>query len=213
LIITVSPLRSKVIASIPACLKNSISAGIGLFITFIGLINSRIINVFGGDPTGYTDLGAITKGAPLLTIIGLLIIGILIAKKVKGAIFIGIIATTVIGIPFGITTFSGELSLNFGAISETFFAMDFHGLFALGVLPLITAVLSFTIVDMFDTVGTLIGTAGNAGMLDKDGNLPGGDKALIADAIATCVGACMGTSTVTTYVESSTGIQEGGRTG
>jgi AGZA family xanthine/uracil permease-like MFS transporter len=213
LIITISPLRSKVIASIPACLKNSISAGIGLFITFIGLINSRIINVFGGDPTGYTDLGAVTKGAPLLTIIGLLIIGILIAKKVKGAIFIGIITTTIIGIPFGITTFSGELSLNFSAISETFLAMDFHGLFALGILPLITAILSFAIVDMFDTVGTLIGTAGNAGMLDKDGNLPGGDKALIADAIATCVGACMGTSTVTTYVESSTGIQEGGRTG
>ncbi len=91
-----------------------------MFITFIGLINSRIINVFGGDPTGYTDLGAVTKGAPLLTIIGLLIIGILIAKKVKGAIFIGIITTTIIGIPFGITTFSGELSLNFSAISKHF---------------------------------------------------------------------------------------------
>lgn len=213
LIITISPLRSKVIASIPACLKNSISAGIGLFIAFIGLINSGIINVFGGTPTGYTDLGGITKGAPLLTIIGLLIMGILIAKKVKGAIFIGIIATTIIGIPFGITTFSGTTSLNFSAISETFFAMDFHGLFSLGVLPMITAVLSFTIVDMFDTVGTLIGTASNAGMLDEKGNLPGGDRALIADAVATCIGACMGTSTVTTYVESSTGIQEGGRTG
>jgi AGZA family xanthine/uracil permease-like MFS transporter len=100
-----------------------------------------------------------------------------------------------------------------GNLRMTVLQFDFSGIFSMGVLPLITAVISFLIVDMFDTVGTLLGTAGNAGMLDENGNLPHGDRALIADALATCVGACLGTSTVTTYVESSTGISEGARTG
>lgn len=114
----------------------------------------------------------------------------------------------------GITTMPETITMShIGNISMTAFQLDFGGVLSVGVLPLITAVMSFFIVDCFDTVGTLLGTAGNAGMLDKDGNLPGGDRALIADAIATCVGACLGTSTVTTFVESSTGIQEGGRTG
>ena len=100
-----------------------------------------------------------------------------------------------------------------GKISEVAFKFDFGGIFSNGVLPLITAVLSFAMVDCFDTVGTLLGTAANANMLDKDGNLPGGDRALMADAIATCTGACLGTSTVTTFVESASGISEGARTG
>lgn len=138
----------------------------------------------------------------------------MIAHKVKAAIFIGIIITTVIGIPMGITTMPESVTMsNIGNIGLTAFQLDFGGIMSFGPLPLITAVISFFIVDCFDTVGTLLGTAGNAGMLDKDGNLPGGDRALIADAVATCVGACLGTSTVTTFVESSTGIQEGGRTG
>ncbi|MBS5645380.1 MAG: NCS2 family permease, partial [Clostridiales bacterium] len=98
-------------------------------------------------------------------------------------------------------------------LAPTFFQLDFGGLFSHALLPVITAIITFMIVDMFDTVGTLIGTAESAGMLDEKGNLPKGDKALIADAIATCVGACLGTSTVTTFVESSTGISEGARTG
>ncbi|MCI8550715.1 MAG: NCS2 family permease [Lachnospiraceae bacterium] len=214
LVVTVSPLRSKIIASIPVCLKDAISVGIGLFIAFIGLLNAGIVKCIGPDPSSYTDMGAITKGSALLAIIGLLITGILIAHKVKAAIFIGIIATTIIGIPMGITVMPESMTMsNIGNISMTAFQLDFGGVMSMGVLPLITAVVSFFIVDCFDTVGTLLGTAGNAGMLDKDGNLPGGDRALIADAIATCVGACLGTSTVTTFVESSTGIQEGGRTG
>ncbi len=215
LVITVSPLRSKIIAAIPACLKDAISVGIGLFIAFIGLLNAGIVQCVGAEgSSGYTDMGAITKGSALLALIGLLITGVLIAHKVKAAIFVGIIITTVIGIPMGITSMPESVTMsNIGNISLTAFQLDFGGIMSFGPLPLITAVISFFIVDCFDTVGTLLGTAGNAGMLDKEGNLPGGDRALIADAVATCVGACLGTSTVTTFVESSTGIQEGGRTG
>ena len=214
LIVTVTPLRGMIIASIPAPLKNAISVGIGLFICFIGMLNAGIVQCFGPENGSYTDMGAITKGGALLALIGLLITGILIVYKVKAAIFIGIIITTIIGIPMGITTMPETITMShIGNISMTAFQLDFGGVLSVGVLPLITAVMSFFIVDCFDTVGTLLGTAGNAGMLDKDGNLPGGDRALIADAIATCVGACLGMSTVTTFVESSTGIQEGGRTG
>ena len=214
LIVTVTPLRGLIIASIPAPLKNAISVGIGLFICFIGMLNAGIVQCFGPENGSYTDMGTITKGGALLALIGLLITGILIVYKVKAAIFIGIIITTIIGIPMGITTMPETFTMShIGNISMTAFQLDFGGVLSVGVLPLITAVMSFFIVDCFDTVGTLLGTAGNAGMLDKDGNLPGGDRALIADALATCVGACLGTSTVTTFVESSTGIQEGGRTG
>lgn len=214
LLISLSPLRSKIIESIPVCLKNAISAGIGLFIAFIGLLNSGIVQCFGPEGGSYTDMGAITGGSALLAIIGLLITGILIAYKIKGAIFIGIIVTTIIGIPMKVTMIPDSFTMNgLSSLSLTAFQLDIPGAFSLGIVPLLTAVISFAIVDMFDTVGTLLGTASNAGMLDEKGNLPGGDKALIADAIGTIFGSLMGTSTVTTFVESSTGIQEGGRTG
>ena len=210
LVVAVSPLRSKIIASIPAPLKAAISAGIGLFICLVGLLNAGIITANGN----LLDMGNITSGSGLLALIGLIVTGILMAWKVKGALFIGIIITTLIGIPMGVTNVS-NISLSFSGISmaPTFFKLSFSGLLSLGVLPLLTSVITFAICDCFDTVGTLIGTAGGAGMLDKDGNLPGGDRALIADAIATCTGALLGTSTVTTFVESSTGVSEGARTG
>ena len=214
LLITISPLRSKIIESIPTCLKNAISAGIGLFIAFIGLLNAGIVQCFGPEGGSYTDMGNIISGTALLALIGLLVTGILIAHQVKAAIFIGILITTVIGIPMGITTIPDSFTMSgIGNLSLTAFKLDIPGTMSMGFLVLFTQVISFAIVDMFDTVGTLLGTAGNAGMLDKDGNLPGGDKALIADAVGTIFGALMGTSTVTTFVESSTGIQEGGRTG
>lgn len=214
LLITISPLRSKIIASIPTCLKNAISAGIGLFIAFIGLLNAGIVQCFGPEGGSYTDLGAVAGGTALLALIGLIITGILIAYKVKAAIFIGILITTVIGIPMGITTIPDSFTMSgIGNLSMTAFKLDLPGTLSMGVPLLIVSVISFAIVDMFDTVGTLLGTAGNAGMLDENGNLPGGDKALIADAVGTIFGSLMGTSTVTTFVESSTGIQEGGRTG
>ena len=217
LIIAITPLRSKIIEAIPAPLKAAISAGIGLFIAFIGAICSGSGLIFLDGESNITGLNLKVDGAfnmtAILIIIGIIITAILLAWKVKGALVIGIIASTIIGIPMGVTqipeTFVNTVQLN------TVFQFDFGGLFAAqaGILGAITAVISFLIVDMFDTIGTLVGTAGNAGMLDEKGALPGGDRALIADAIATCVGACLGTSTVTTFVESSTGIAEGGRTG
>lgn len=209
LAVTVSPLRKQVINAIPAPLKNAISAGIGLFIALVGLLNAGI--VVAND--NLLDLGKITSGAPLLALIGLLVTGILMACKVKAAMLIGILITTVIGIPMGLTVMPEEITLSSFSVAPTFMKMDFAGLLSMGVLPLVTAIITFSICDMFDTVGTLIGTAGNAGMLDENGELPRGDRALVADALATCVGACMGTSTVTTFVESSTGISEGARTG
>lgn len=220
LIVTVSPARSKIISSIPAPLKSAISAGIGLFIAFIGLLNADIVKLIGDTvvdgvvvATDYSDMGAITSAGPLLALIGVVVTGILMAWKVKGAMVIGIIVTTIIGIPMGITKMPEEITMSNVTLLPTLFKFDFPGLMKVGLLPLATSVVTFAMCDCFDTVGTLIGTAGNAGMLDKDGNLPRGDRALIADAMATCVGACLGTSTVTTFVESSTGISEGGRTG
>ncbi len=221
LAISLTPLRGKIIAAIPQGLKSAISAGIGLFIAFIGAINSGTGIIYLSGETNITGLNLKVDGAwnmnALLIIIGIIIISVLLAWKVKGALVIGIIATTIIGIPMGVT----QLPESFGALFnsgiklDTFMKLDIGGLFANGgtIIAALTAILSFFVVDVFDTIGTLIGTAGNAGMLDKDGNLPGGDKALIADAIATCAGACLGTSTVTTFVESSSGISEGGRTG
>lgn len=220
LAIAVSPIRSKIISSIPAPLKAAISAGIGLFICFIGLLNADIVKLTGDTivdgvvvGTDYSDLGAILTSGPALALIGVLITGVLMAWKVKGAMFLGIIATTLIGIPMGLTHAPASLTENAITLAPTLFKFDFGGLVSHGVLPMITAIVTFAMCDCFDTVGTLIGTASNAGMLDKDGNLPHGDKALVADACATVVGACLGTSTVTTFVESSTGISEGGRTG
>lgn len=219
LIIAVSPLRGKIISSIPGFLKSAISAGIGLFIAFIGLLNVSLVGFGAGVPAlqflvddGTGNMVANTAG--ILTIIGLLITAILMAYKVKGAIVIGILVTTVIGFPMGVTTLPDSITMSvFKDFGEVAFKLDIPGVMAKGILPLVTAVISFALVDCFDTVGTLIGTAKNAGMTDKNGNLPGGDRALIADAIATCCGACLGTSTVTTFVESSTGISEGARTG
>ena len=219
LVIAVSPLRSKIISSIPGFLKSAISAGIGLFIAFIGLLNVKLVGFGAGVPAlqflvddGTGNMVANTAG--ILTIIGLLITAILMAYKVKGAIVIGIIITTIIGFPMGETHLPDAITMSvFKELGEVAFKLDIPGVMAKGILPLVTAVISFALVDCFDTVGTLIGTAKNAGMTDKNGNLPGGDRALIADAIATCCGACLGTSTVTTFVESSTGISEGARTG
>ena len=219
LVVSVSPLRSKIISSIPGFLKSAISAGIGLFIAFIGLLNVKLVGFGAGVPAlqflvddGTGNMVANTAG--ILTIIGLLITAILMAYKVKGAIVIGIIITTIIGFPMGETHLPDAITMSvFKELGEVAFKLDIPGVMVKGILPLVTAVISFALVDCFDTVGTLIGTAKNAGMTDKNGNLPGGDRALIADAIATCCGACLGTSTVTTFVESSTGISEGARTG
>ena len=212
-LISISPLRSKIIESIPASLKSAISAGIGLFIALIGMLNVGIVTA----NNNLLDLGAITGGPALVALIGLVITAVLMAYKVKGALFLGIIITTIVGIPFGVTTFPESITFSgFSTLAPVFgkvFTEGFNGLLGHGVLALLTAIITFAICDCFDTVGTLIGTAKAAKMLDENGNLPTGDKALIADAVATMAGAVLGTSTVTTFVESSTGISEGGRTG
>lgn len=211
--ISISPLRSKIIEAIPASLKSAISAGIGLFIALIGMLNVGLVTA----NNNLLDLGNITAGPALVALIGLVITAILMAYKVKGALFLGIIITTIVGIPFGVTTFPESITFSgFSTLAPVFgkvFTEGFNGLLGHGVLALLTAIITFAICDCFDTVGTLIGTAKAAKMLDENGNLPTGDKALIADAVATMAGAVLGTSTVTTFVESSTGISEGGRTG
>jgi len=209
--ITLSPLRNKIIEAIPAQLKRAISVGIGLFIALIGLINAGIVTA----NNNLLDLGAITSGAPLLALIGLAITAILLVFKIRGAILYSIIATTVIGIPLGVTSTAVTFNFENLSLAPTFFQLSFTGLTALGIFPLITSILTLCMCDCFDTVGTLTGCAAGCDMLDEDGNMKSKDmsRALTADAIATCTGSLLGTSTVTTFVESSTGVATGARTG
>lgn len=215
LAIAVSPLRKKIIAAIPMGLKAAIGAGVGLFIAFIGF-NSALVSLGPPEPSlQWVINGAVNHGA-LLTLIGIIITAVLMARRVRGAIFIGILLTTLIGIPMGVTTLPTSFTTSDISLSYTFLQMDFAGAIPrhlTAVLPFATAMISLVIVEVFGVVGTLIGTADNAGMLDKDGNLPQGDRAIVADAIATLTGAAIGTSTVTTYIESAAGISEGAKTG
>jgi len=198
--------RAAIVDAIPNTLKNAISAGIGLFIAFIGLQSSGI--VVNNDAT-LVGIGHITSGTALLTLIGLVITSVLLIRKVKGALLIGIIATAVIGIPMGITTYSGIMDVP-PSPAPLFFKFDFSQIFTFKML---IVTFTFLFVDVFDTVGTLIGVCSKAGMLDANGQIPNVKKAFYADAIGTTSGAIFGTSAVTTYVESAAGVAEGGRTG
>lgn len=216
IVLTVTGLRGAIVDAIPNSLKHAIGGGIGLFIALIGFKNAGIVV---GDANTLVALGSFQDSAVLLSVIGLVITGFLMMKRVKGAILIGILATMVIGIPMGVTNTSAGLSFAFD-IRPTLFKMDLPGLLSIGeaglvgaITSVLTVVISFSLVDMFDTIGTLIGTATKAGMLDEKGNLPNMNKALLADAVATSAGALLGTSTVTTYVESAAGVAEGGKTG
>lgn len=214
LAISISPLRKKLIASIPDFLKHAISAGIGLFIAFIGLLNVGLISISGAVPA--LQLSMVVDGQRvwntqgLLTLVGLLLTAILMAFRVKGAVVIGILVTTLLGLPMSVTQIPETVTMEHVTLAPVFFQLDLGGVFSKGLLPLLTAVISFAIVDCFDTLGALVGLSSSAGLEDHDGRA---DRALIADALATCCGACIGTSTVTTFAESSTGIAEGARTG
>lgn len=203
--------REAIFNSIPMNLKKAVSVGIGLFIALIGFVNAGIVIAEGGT---IVSLGDLTQGAPLLAIIGLLITGFLLAKKVKGALFFGIIITTIIGIPMGVSYMpNGDFLKIFSlppSIKDVAFKFEWAELFTFDML---IVMFSFLFVDVFDTIGTLIGVSSKANMLNKDGKLPKVKQALLADAIGTTLGACLGTSTVTTYVESASGVAEGGRTG
>ncbi len=209
LILSVTGLVSHFDAAVPASLKNAVAAGIGLFIAFIGLQNGGII--VGYEPTQVT-LGDLSAPGPLLTLIGLLFISILMARKVRGAILIGILLTTVVSFIMGIQPFPTGFGDIFGppaSLSPILFQLDFRATFAIPIF----VIFSFVFVDVFDTMGTLLGTGARAGFLDEKGRLPKVNKAMLADAIGTMGGSLMGTSTVTTYIESTAGISEGGRTG
>ena len=204
LILTAVNIREAIVNSIPANLKRAIGVGIGLFIAFIGMQNAGII--IGGATLVGLNPGWFT-GSAGVAMIGLIITGILLAFKVKGALLIGIIATTIIGIPFGITKYAGGSYL---PPAPYFFPFEFSNILS---IDFVVIVFTFLFVDMFDTVGTLIGCATKADMIQEDGSIPNCKEALFADAVGTTVGAVLGTSTVTTFVESSSGVVEGGRTG
>ena len=204
LILTAVNIREAIVNSIPANLKKAIGVGIGLFIAFIGMQNAGIV-VDGATLVGLNhDWYLGTAG---LAMLGLLITGILLVFKVNGALLIGIALTTIIGIPLGITKYAGG---SFVPPAPYFFPFDFSQVMS---LDFIVVVFTFLFVDMFDTVGTLIGCATKADMIQKDGSIPNCKEALFADAVGTTLGAVLGTSTVTTFVESSAGVVEGGRTG
>ena len=207
LILTAFNVREAIVNSIPANLKKAIGVGIGLFIAFIGLQNAGIVVDNSATLVGLN----ITSNTAIVAFIGLVVTAILTAYNVKGGILIGILVTTIIGIPFGVTQFSGFASMP-PSIAPTLFKFNFSEVFA-HFPGFFIVMFTFLFVDMFDTVGTLIGCAGKADMINADGSIPNCKEALFADAIGTTVGAMLGTSTVTTFVESSTGVVEGGRTG
>ncbi len=206
ILLTLFNVREAIVDSIPKSVKTAISAGIGLFIAFIGLQNAGV--VVKNDAT-LVHLGDITTGSALLAMIGLVVTSVLIVKKIKGALLIGIVLTALIGIPMGITQINGIVSTP-PSIAPIFFQFEFTNILSFDML---IVVFTFLFVDIFDTLGTLVGVSTKANMLDKNGNVPNIKKAFMADALGTTFGAMLGTSTVTTYVESAAGVSEGGRTG
>ena len=198
-------LREMVIEAIPPSLQHAIAAAIGLFIAFIGLQQAGVVV---GNPGSLVQLGDITSPPILLMFVGLIVTAVLMVRKVPGAILWGMVATALIGLPFGLVSFHGIVSAP-PSLAPTFLKMDVAGAWNMG---LATVILVFLFMVLFDTVGTVIGVSAQAGYL-KDGKLPRAGRVLMTDAIGTALGAALGTSTVTSYIESSSGIAAGARTG
>ncbi|MDU4912177.1 NCS2 family permease [Clostridium baratii] len=209
ILLTLCNVREAIVDSIPECIKKGISVGIGLLIALIGLEGAGIV-VHPADGGTILALGNITKGAGLLAIIGLLITAILLAKNVRGALFFGMMITAIIGIPFGITPMPTGFMSAPPSISGVLFKFEWHNIFS---MDMVIVLFTLLFMDLFDTIGTLVGVATKAKMLDENGKVPNIKKALLSDAIGTTFGACVGTSTVSTFVESASGVAEGGRTG
>ena len=205
--LTVTSIREKVVNSIPTALKVGIAAGIGLFIAFIGLRGAGIIV---DNPATLVGLGKLTNWTAFLTIVGVLLMAYLQYKGIRGGILISMVVITIVGIPLGVTKIPESLVSLPPSLSPIFWKMDFSMLSNLNFWVIVFA---FFFVDFFDTIGTLVGCSARAGLLDKNGFLPRARPALLSDAIATSAGAVLGTSTVTTFVESAAGIEQGGRTG
>jgi AGZA family xanthine/uracil permease-like MFS transporter len=201
--------REAIIKAIPVNLKKAVAVGIGLFIALIGFINAGIVV---DDAATLIKLGNLTSGNALLALLGFIIIIVLYTLKIPGSILIGILATTIIGVPLGVTVIPKNFS-PFGVPSAPLlFAFDFTPQTILS-FKFFTVFFTFLFVDIFDTVGTLVGVTTQAGLIDKEGNIPRVKQALLADAVGTAAGAALGTSTVTSYVESTAGVAAGGRTG
>lgn len=207
-IITILKLRSWLANAIPKSLKYSFAVGIGLFLAFIGLNEGGIVQV--GVPGAPVRIGDIRSQAVLLAIAGILIIGILMVRKVKGSILIGILGTTFLAFILGIAKPPSQLVSLPPSLSPIFLKLNIVGALSWGFFAVILTVF---IMDFVDTMGTLIGVSARAGFLDKNGNLPEIKKPMLADALATVFGALVGTTTAGTFIESAAGIEEGGRTG
>ena len=206
LLLTVTNLREKIVDVIPNALKNAISAGIGLYIAFIGLQGAGII--VNNDAT-LVSLGDLTTGSALLGAIGIIVTSILLVKNVKGALLWGILATTLIGIPLGVTQINGVFSTP-PSIEPIFMQFEWSQIFT---KEMVIIVFTFLFVDLFDCIGTVIGVANRAGLIKEDGKIPHLKEVFMVDSVSTAAGAVMGTSTVAVYVESAAGVNEGGRSG
>jgi len=208
ILLSITSVRSAVAHAIPFSLKHAIGAGIGIFLTFIGLQHMGFV---AADPATMVSLGkgALANPEFLIAVFGLLLAGILITLRVPGALLITIIVNTIIGMIFGLIDIPKHI-FSMPTLAHTWLKLDFKGLLNAGALGVI---FSFFMVDFFDTLGTVTGLSAKAGYLTEDGKIPDIDKVLLTDAIGTTVGALLGTSTVTTYIESASGIEEGGRTG
>lgn len=220
ILLSVFKVREAVVKSIPTNMKHAVTAGIGLFIAFIGLLGAKIVV---SNPDTTVALGDFTVPTVIIALIGLLVIAVLDKKGMKGSILIGIVISTALA--WGYAKFDPEYAATLGiylpegifkfeSIAPIAGKIDFGYMFNLETMgSFITIVFTFLFVDFFDTIGTLVGVTSRVGMVDEEGNIPNGGRALLVDAIGTTAGACLGVSTVTTYVESSTGVEAGGRTG
>ena len=206
LLLTVTNLREKIVDVIPNALKNSIGAGIGLYIAFIGLKSAGIVV---NNEATLVALGDITTGSALLGAIGIIVTGFLLVKNVKGALLFGILLTTLIGIPLGVTKIDGVFSSP-PSIAPVFMKFEWDHIFTKDMLII---VFTFLFVDLFDCIGTVIGVTNRAGMVKADGKIPRLKQIFMVDSVSTAVGAVAGTSTVAVYVESAAGVNEGGRSG
>lgn len=204
--LTLTKVRTLIVDAIPASLKMAIGAGIGLFIAFIGLKNACIIVE---NHATLVSIGKLSQGSALLGVIGIIMTSVLVIKRVPGSLLIGILGTALIGIPMGITELNGVMDTP-PSIAPIFCKFEWHHIFT---IDMVIVVFTFLFIDLFDTMGTLVGVCTKAGMMRKDGRIPGLNKAFMADAVATMAGACLGASTTTTYVESASGVAQGGRTG
>ncbi|KXH78592.1 NCS2 family permease [Sporosarcina sp. HYO08] len=212
IILSLSGLREIIINAIPAQLKFAVGAGIGLFITFLGLQNAKIIVA---DPNTLVTLGDLSKGTTLLAIFGLVITVIMMVRKINGAIFYGMIVTTIIGMIAGLIDKPTQIVSSVPDVSPTFgaaFDALIHNPGSLFTTQFLVVVITFLFVDFFDTAGTLVAVANQAGLMKND-KLPRAGKALLSDSLATVTGAIFGTSTTTSYIESSAGVAAGARTG